>query len=60
MWSGCKPHSKEYLIQYSRENLDCYGEGRDHHLEVWTRYSESIPYTGNSVDEWSTEEENRA
>ncbi len=25
--------------QYSRENLDCYGEDRSHHLEVWTRYS---------------------
>jgi len=45
--------------QYSRENLDCYGEDRSHHLEVWTRYPESVPYTGNSIDAWSTEEENR-
>ena len=34
---------------YGRENLDSYGEGRSYHLEVWTRYPESVPYTGNSV-----------
>jgi len=45
--------------QYSRENLDCYGEGRSYHLEVWTRYPESVHYTGNSVDSWSTGEGNR-
>ena len=39
---------------YGRENLDSYGEGKSHHLEVWTRYPESIPYTGNSVDAWPT------
>lgn len=38
--------------EYSRENLDCYGEGKSHHLEVWTRYPENIPYTGNSAGIW--------
>lgn len=38
--------------QYSRENFDCYGMDRSHHLEVWTRYPESVPYTGNSVEAW--------
>lgn len=42
--------------QYSRENLDCYGEDRSYHLEVWTRYPENIPYTGASVNVWSMEE----
>ena len=37
------------------DNLDCYrGENTAYHLEVWTRYPESIPYTGNSVDAWFT------
>jgi len=44
--------------QYSRENLDCYGDDKSHHLEVWTRYPESVPYTGNNVDAWFTEETN--
>ena len=39
---------------YGRENLDSYGEGKSHHLEVWTRYPESVPYTGNSVGAWPT------
>ena len=39
----------------SRDNLDCYrGEHATMHLEVWTRYPESVPYTGNSVDGWLT------
>lgn len=38
--------------QYSRENLDCYGEDKSYHLEVWTRYPENVPYTGNSVGVW--------
>ncbi len=46
--------------QYSRENLDCYGEDRSYHLEAWTRYPESAPYTGNSVEAWSTGKENLA
>ncbi len=28
--------------------------GSPHHLEVWTRYPENIPYTGNSVMAWPT------
>ncbi len=37
----------------SMENLDCYrGENKDYHLEVWTRYPESVPYTGNSTEVW--------
>ena len=37
----------------SMDNLDCYrGENKAYHLEVWTRYPESVPYTGNSVNAW--------
>ena len=36
------------------DNLDCYGEDRSYRLEVWTRYPESVPYTGNSVMGWPT------
>lgn len=39
---------------YGRENLDCYGEKKSYRLEVWTRYPESISYTGNSVMGWPT------
>ena len=40
---------------YGRDNLDCYrGEGKSYHLEVWTRYPESVPYTGDSVMGWPT------
>ena len=36
-----------------RDNLDCYrGEHADYHLEVWTRYPESVSYTGNSMNAW--------
>lgn len=35
------------------DNLDCYrGEGSSYHLEVWTRYPDSVPYTGDSVTGW--------
>ena len=38
---------------YSRNNLDCYrGELADYHLEVWTRYPESVSYTGTSANAW--------
>ncbi len=41
--------------QYDRNNLDCYrGENKTHHLEVWTRYPESVPYTGSSINAWPT------
>jgi hypothetical protein len=40
---------------YGRDNLDCYrGEGKSYHLEVWTRYPENTPYTGDSVMGWPT------
>lgn len=40
---------------YGRENLDSYrGENTTYRLEVWTRYPESVPYTGNSVMGWPT------
>ena len=40
---------------YGRENLDCYrGEGKHYHLEAWTRYPESVRYTGNSIMGWPT------
>ena len=42
----------------SMENLDCYrGENKAYHLEVWTRYPESVPYTGNSVNVWFADSE---
>ena len=38
---------------YGRDNLDCYrGESKSYRLEAWTRYPESVPYTGNSVNAW--------
>ena len=41
---------------YSKENLDCYrGEKAKYRLEAWTRYPESVPYTGASVNAWPTE-----
>ena len=40
---------------YSRENLDCFGTvGKTYRIEAWTRYPESIPYTGESVNAWGT------
>jgi len=45
---------------YGRENLDCYrGENTACRLEVWTRYPESVPYTGNSVMGWPTGSNNQ-
>ena len=41
---------------HSKENLDCYhGEKAKYRLEAWTRYPESVPYTGSSVNSWPTE-----
>lgn len=41
---------------YSKENLDCYrGEKAKYRLEAWTRYPESVPYTGSSVNSWPIE-----
>lgn len=37
------------------DNLDCYGEDKAYRLEVWTRYPESVPGTGDSVRGWSPE-----
>ena len=40
---------------YSREALDCYGTmGMTYRVEVWTRYPESVPYTGGSANSWGT------
>ena len=40
---------------YSRENLDCFGtQGKTYRVEAWTRYPESVPYTGGSVNAWGT------
>lgn len=44
--------------QYSRENFDCYGEDKSYRLEVWTRYPEDVPFTGDSVNIWTTDKEN--
>ena len=52
---GGTVHWPDRKNPYGRENLDCYrGEGKSHHLEAWTRYPESVPYTGNSVMGWPT------
>lgn len=41
--------------RYGRDNLDSYrGDGKMYHLEAWTRYPETVPYTGNSVGAWPT------
>lgn len=43
---------------YGRDNLDCYrGVNTTYRLEVWTRYPEDVPYTGNSVGVWPTGKE---
>ena len=40
---------------YSREVLDCYGTvGKTYRIEAWTRYPESVPYTGQSANAWGT------
>lgn len=39
---------------YGRDNLDSYGEDKTYRLEVWTRYPENVPYTGNGVGAWPT------
>ena len=39
---------------YGRDNLDCYGKDKAYHLEVWTRYPESIPCAGTGVMGWPT------
>lgn len=40
---------------YGRDNLDCYqGETAAFHLEVWTRYPEDVPCTGDSAGAWRT------
>lgn len=48
-------HWPEPENPYGRDNLDCYrGEYADYHLEVWTRYPETVPYTGGSINAWPT------
>ncbi len=48
-------HWPEPENPYGRDNLDCYrGEHADYHLEAWTRYPETVPYTGGSINAWST------
>ena len=38
---------------YGRDNLDCYAaEGKTFRLEAWTRYPESVPFTGGSANAW--------
>lgn len=44
---------------YSRENLDCYGEGKTYRVEAWTRYPENVPYTGQSMNAWGIPAPNR-
>ena len=47
-------HWPDRSMLYGRENLDCYGMDKSYRLEAWTRYPESIPYTGDSVNAWPT------
>lgn len=50
---GGHVHWPDQVNPYGGENLDCYqGENKEYRLEAWTRYPESIPYTGNSVNAW--------
>lgn len=52
---GGKVHWPDKMNPYGRDNLDCYrGKNTAYRLEVWTRYPESVPYTGNSVNGWPT------
>ena len=38
---------------YSRENLTCYLEdGATYRLEAWTRYPDTVPFTGASANVW--------
>ena len=38
---------------YRREVLNCYGtEGKAIRVEAWTRYPESVPFTGASANAW--------
>lgn len=53
---GGKIHWPDIEYPLSRDNLDCYrGEGKSHHLEVWTRYPENVACTGNSINAWPTD-----
>lgn len=50
IWWPDKDHAN--LRSYS---LTGFSGGRiPHHLEVWTRYPDNVPYTGNSVEVWPT------
>ena len=50
---GGTVHWPDNPNQYDRNNLDSYrGENKAYRLEVWTRYPEGVPYTGNSVNAW--------
>ena len=52
--NGGKVHWPDRQNPYGRENLDCFGEDKEYHLEVWTRYPKNVPYTGSSVGAWPT------
>lgn len=53
--NGGHIHWPDRTNPYGRENLDCYrGENKSYRLEAWTRYPESVPYTGNSINAWPT------
>jgi len=51
---GGTVHWPDTQNPYGRNNLDSYrGENAAYHLEAWTRYPESLPYTGSSMNAWS-------
>ena len=37
---------------YGREVLNCYGTDKTYRIEVWTRYPENTPCTGESANAW--------
>jgi hypothetical protein len=50
IWWPDKDHAN--LRSYSLTGFS--GGQIPHHLEVWTRYPQNAPYTGNSVEAWPT------
>ena len=52
--NGQKVYWPDRQNPYGRENLDCFGENKEYHLEAWTRYPENVPYSGNSIGAWPT------
>ena len=51
--NGAAVYWPDPQMPYSREVMGCYGtEGKTYRIEAWTRYPESVPFTGGSVNAW--------